>query len=238
MPNIRYQISSHDLVKQMVKSAPTDGSCMEWPRARGKNGYGHVYADGRHSYVHRVAYELAIGPIPVPSEISQTCKNPACFNPAHLRIEKDNLDLLMDLLASSVADEITCLEWPKSRDQHGYGRVYRGTEVGKVHRLSYELAFGPIPEGLDICHRCDNPPCFRPSHLFVGTALDNMQDCKIKDRHSRGVRNGSAKLADEDVILIRTLPALGWTHRRIASRFGVNQATINDVLHRKIWTHI
>jgi hypothetical protein len=71
-----------------------------------------------------------------------------------------------------------CWVWTGSRLQSGYGTF----DKGRAHRFSYALANGPIPDGLHICHRCDNPPCVRPDHLFAGTRVDNMQDAIAKGR--------------------------------------------------------
>jgi hypothetical protein len=79
-----------------------------------------------------------------------------------------------------------CWEWIGSRDKDGYGRI-RGSSHGKVwvkraHRCSYEEHVGPIPEGLDVCHHCDNPPCINPDHLYAGTKSENMQDMVQRGR--------------------------------------------------------
>jgi hypothetical protein len=73
-----------------------------------------------------------------------------------------------------------CWEWQASVDTHGYGYFYSDKRI-KAHRYSWELHFGAIPEGLYVCHHCDNPPCINPKHLFVGTAQDNLDDANKKD---------------------------------------------------------
>src|SRR5690349_13982377 len=75
-----------------------------------------------------------------------------------------------------------CIEWDGTRHVKGYGQItIRGRTV-RAHRLAWEKANGPIPEGMMVCHKCDNPPCINPEHLFLGTSKDNAQDSIIKGR--------------------------------------------------------
>jgi hypothetical protein len=76
-----------------------------------------------------------------------------------------------------------CLEWPGSRNERGYGRVHVGDRLQYVHRVEWAKHYGPIPEGMKVCHRCDNPPCYRIEHLFLGTQADNLADMHAKGRH-------------------------------------------------------
>lgn len=78
-----------------------------------------------------------------------------------------------------------CIEWTKSRRRGGYGQLTIAGKKRTAHRVAWELAHGPIPEGLFVCHSCDNPPCVNVEHLFLGTHTENMRDMAAKGRSSR-----------------------------------------------------
>lgn len=125
----------------------------------------------------------------------------------------------------------------------GYGIVVlwidKKRKHKRAHRLSYELNIGPIPEGMEVCHRCDNPPCVNPAHLFLGTHGDNVRDMHRKGRwnpgNRNGERNGRAKLTAANVKSIRRLREKGWTQQRIADKFGVSQPLVGLILRGKVW---
>lgn len=125
-----------------------------------------------------------------------------------------------------------CWLWTGSRNHRGYGRFRRNGRVESAHRVSWELRFGPIPKGRQICHRCDNPPCVNPSHLFLGSHAENMADRNAKGRHV--ALNPSAKLSPEDVAAIRQLYATGkHTQAELATQFGVRQPYISRLVREK-----
>jgi hypothetical protein len=118
-----------------------------------------------------------------------------------------------------------CWEWQGSRDARGYGRLNRGgakngTHI-KAHRAAYELQHGPFDPELDVCHRCDNPPCCNPAHLFLGDARTNARDMASKGRApaQRGHSNGREKLSAEAVRAIRQRAAAGARHTDLAAEF-------------------
>lgn len=113
----------------------------------------------------------------------------------------------------------------------GRGKVY-------VHRLSYEVHVGPIPDGMQVCHKCDNVKCVRPDHLFAGTARDNVHDASRKGRLRTGERNPASKLTATQVAEIRALyrDGRGPTQAALGARFGVSGATIGRIAQGRIWT--
>ena len=137
-----------------------------------------------------------------------------------------------------------CWLWTEGFNYFGYGRFSVGRQSIGAHRYSYELHIGPIPDGLYVCHHCDNPACVNPAHLFVGTAADNTADSVAKGRHYDGNHfvgetNPSAKLTADDVLAIRDLATRrAMFQRDIATKFGVSQALIEKIIARKVWSHI
>jgi hypothetical protein len=120
----------------------------------------------------------------------------------------------------------------------GYGQCWGGVERGKMyaHRWSWEIANGPIPDGLKVLHRCDAPPCVRPSHLFLGTVKDNARDMTDKGRARGrwGETHHTAKLSNDHVREIRARHAQGETGRDLAADYGVAHSTISRIVNFKM----
>lgn len=131
-----------------------------------------------------------------------------------------------------------CWEWNGPRDQDGYGKFTVSGRPTSTHRYSWELHFGPIPEGQKVCHHCDNPPCSRPDHLFLGTHADNHADRNAKGRQARGETAGNAKLTTADIATIRQMRAGGMLHREIAAHFPVTRGMVSHILRREAWAHV
>jgi len=156
-----------------------------------------------------------------------------------------------------------CWIWTAGTKAGGYGIENPDSGTRLAHRISYILTYGTVPDGICVLHACDNPPCVRPSHLFVGTHKDNAQDCRSKgravwqkhpgilpagdlhwarrmpERISRGESRPAAKLTDADVVAIRMAYATGGISTvKLAAQYEVKQPTIWKIVKRLAWTHV
>ena len=141
-----------------------------------------------------------------------------------------------------------CWEWEASKDRYGYGQIRNGCRLLRAHRVSYELFVGPIPDGLHVRHKCDNPCCVNPNHLEVGTNADNVRDKMERGRHRgpRGSKSGSAKLCEPEVVLIKKFlirhPPVkgknGGPCNFLARWFGVSASTVSLIHAQERWAHV
>lgn len=150
-----------------------------------------------------------------------------------------------------------CLEWQGDINNSGYG-VMSVVRAGKrkligVHRYSWERTHGKIPDGLCVCHKCDNPKCVNVDHLFIGTRKDNNHDRSLKNRSGKrvftdeerfkyscinsGEKNNSAKLTEKEVIQIKNIRGK-FTRKEIAKRFNVSLSCIKDIFGGKTWKYL
>lgn len=151
-----------------------------------------------------------------------------------------------------------CWEWTGSKRHKGYGAfcyVKNGEPVqGRAHRFSYELHIGPIPEGLFVLHKCDNPKCVNPDHLFVGDNRANVADMISKGRrvkggtycrdgygsgnYERGVHHHNAKITPDIVIAIRKDRDNGLSFGGIAAKYGLSISHAFRIVNRSVWSHV
>lgn len=118
---------------------------------------------------------------------------------------------------------------------NGYGRMYTNGKPITTHRLAYTLFVGEIPPGQQVLHRCDNPQCCNPEHLFLGTTADNMRDRNQKGRQAKGERVGGAVLNAASSEKIRELRSQGWSYKRIAEFLNCSKTTVADVVKGRRW---
>jgi len=143
---------------------------------------------------------------------------------------------LKDKIRYTVDENTGCWIWSgHTNGGSGYGRVTHKGKYISAHRGSYIVHCGDIPDGLLVCHKCDNRPRVNPDHLFLGSHLDNMADAKKKNRLLTGERVSTSKLTTEEVLEIRKDVRVGW---RIANDYGVVVSTINTIRRRVAWVHL
>ena len=128
-----------------------------------------------------------------------------------------------------ITNLLSCWEWQSMKDRDGYG-VY-GKKHTRSHRYAWSLVYGPIPEGKYILHKCDNPACCNPNHLYLGTQANNMRDKVAHNRHP-------TKLTPDNIRTIRKLATTEATQASIARTFGVCSTTIHRIVTKKQWAHI
>ena len=135
-----------------------------------------------------------------------------------------------------------CWEWTGYKQARGYGEMSVDGKRVLAHRVSYKLEHGDIPDGVSVCHHCDNPSCVRPSHLFIGTQKDNMRDAANKGRmagHSnKGSLHGKSKLVESDVCEIRRLHSLGITQTTLSKMWNVSPSHVCNIVNRVYWKHV
>jgi hypothetical protein len=137
------------------------------------------------------------------------------------------------LLLSKIIKTNSCWIFIGSKDKNGYGKLCKG----RAHRISYEIHKGKIPNGIMVCHTCDNPSCVNPEHLWLGTCKQNIVDSVQKGRFQFGEKNGRSKLSKEDVSWIKR------NHRirlgsSIARKFGIGETQVRRIANGFAWKNI
>ena len=148
---------------------------------------------------------------------------------------------IMDRFWSKVDKTGDCWEWTGATVPFGYGMYKFKGKSCHAHRVSYELQYGEFDETLMVLHKCDNPPCVKPNHLFLGTQKDNMQDRDRKGRNNqvKGELQPMSKLKEHEVLEIRRkyIP-LKYGIRRLALEYRVSHSTISNIIKNKSWKHL
>ena len=133
----------------------------------------------------------------------------------------------------------TCWLWTGATSVAGYGTMKVNGTLTPTHRIAYALSNGPIPDGMQVCHRCDTPACVRPDHLFIGTFGDNMRDKIQKGRAAHGTQLPQARLTPALVRSILERVAAGTiTQRAIASELNIHPTAISRVVNKRRWVAV
>jgi len=130
-----------------------------------------------------------------------------------------------------------CWEWQGGRHDDGYGRAGYANVLMLTHRLAWIFTHGTIPDGAYVLHQCDNPPCVRPSHLYLGTQRENMRDRKERERFL-GADMPNARWTPEQVLAMRRAYGAGEAISSLAQRYGVGDARMSEIVHGKAYTHV
>ena len=133
-----------------------------------------------------------------------------------------------------------CLIWTASTSGFGYGYFSGHKYSPGAHRVAWAFEHGDIPDGMQVCHSCDNPSCVNHEHLFLGTQTENNRDRDAKGRcvNPLGVAHGMAKITEADVVEIRKMKADGFSNAYIARKFGLYESHARKIALRKYWKHV
>ena len=147
------------------------------------------------------------------------------------------------LFWSRVKKTRSCWFWGGGKFASGYGALRVDGRQVRAHRYAYELCYGALLPGFVVCHRCDNPPCVRPDHLFAGSQRDNMRDALLKGRlylppgrkFGRGEAHPAAKLSHAVVVAMRAMYKQGFTQRQLAQLYRVTRSGVAHVIQGNRW---
>lgn len=192
---------------------------------------------------HRLAYYLTYGEASVENKhVYHTCGNNLCCNPDHMSVDvrphKNDPEKFWTHIKTS--DKAECWEWQNYRNECGYGITSFLGKQWNAHRLAYILTFGDIPEGMYVCHACDNRACCNPSHLFLGTPLDNHRDMTKKCRQVITVgEDRSHKITEQMVRDIRKEYSTGKVSQRsIGKKYGISHRHVSGIVNLTSWKHV
>lgn len=202
---------------------------------------GRFAVRGKNQSARRVAYAICYGSLSDRHLVLTKCGQALCMRPDHLYVgthydRPHAVEPPLDRFLRAVEKSAECWEWIGCRSEFGYGLFELDGKAERAHRFSYAHFVGPIPPGQCVLHRCDNPGCVNPAHLFLGTRSANAHDKVAKDRQARGVQYHHAVLNPELVRKIRKMRHMG--AREIGSILGVNRGTVGNVLRGKAWKHV
>jgi hypothetical protein len=132
----------------------------------------------------------------------------------------------------------TCWWWTACKNADGYGTFWYDGKVRGAHIAAYLLFRGTISIGQRVLHKCDNPSCVNPRHLWLGTQQENIRDCVSKNRQAKGFRKANCKLTPESVLCIRKDRKLGMRYKDLANKYGVTVGAIQQVIIGRNWKYV
>ena len=189
-----------------------------------KDGFARVRAGGVLTLAHRAAWAAKYGQVPVGKNVLHLCRNKACVNTEHL---------VLGTRMRGPKNGNGCIEWRGFKRKDGYGVAGKGMAA---HRMAWIDAFGPIPDGMFVCHKCDNPACVNVEHLFLGSPLENVMDMESKGR-SRRPKHEEHGMAKIDFATARWMRDMNGhvSQKTIAFVAGLTAQQTSNVLSGKHW---
>jgi predicted XRE-type DNA-binding protein len=218
--------------------------CWNWTAYSDK--YGCSFYNGKGMMgACRFLYILKHGEIPKNSRVKHHCKNFRCCNPDHLYLDIYDGTIFDNTFTNrfwrkvDIKGEDSCWNWLAGADKDGYGFVtFHGITYKSTH-IAYMITYGEFENGLFVCHKCDNPSCVNPKHLFLGTGNDNVKDRHSKKRDAIGSQVGTSKLNEEQVSeIMRLYFNKEMMVKDIAEKFGINRSTITKIAKGTGWQHV
>jgi len=213
-----------------------EDGCWEWLGGCDKRWNPVVnLGPGKCVAAWKYAYRKVKGFDPGSTVYSKTCNGHRCVNPDHFQDDWGRMQSRM-----SGPDENGCILWMAARDWNGYGIGWLNKKQGRITRILWEKERGPIPEGMQVCHKCDNPPCCNLDHLFLGTARENSDDKRAKRRESRGESGNRGGLVSGQVVKARQLRKQGMSCSEILSALNLpcSESHVACITNGKSWSHI
>ena len=212
--------------------------CWGWRGYFFSEGSTQLKCDTKTLYGHRTSWLINVGKIPNGMHVKHTCKNKVCCNPKHLYLEEKNKNRPHQTLKKGferhVIKQMGCWNWRGAKTEKGYGVFNSNKKTYLAHRASWLINNGDIPDNICICHKCDNPICTNPEHLFLGTKSENAKDMIRKGRSitygkfgEKSIRSKLTNVQRKEIINLRNKRV---STLEISKEFKVSQGTIYYVI--------